>query len=79
MKFLDEGESKSAVSPPRKVAAVSAFPAVAAVVDTAAGDGEEKKISKRELTKKINRFYADWLDDLTPPHVSPTKEEISIS
>ncbi|KAH6819352.1 hypothetical protein C2S51_002955 [Perilla frutescens var. frutescens] len=77
----DEGESAVAtntVSGPRKVASVSAFPtaSAAAVAAPANEDREEKRISKWKLTKKINRIYADWLDDLTPPHCSPSKERI---
>ncbi|XP_057770395.1 zinc finger CCCH domain-containing protein 39 [Salvia miltiorrhiza] len=78
---IDEGESAAAtnaVSAARKVASVCAFPTTSAAAAAAAapttGDGEEKRISKWKLTKKINRIYADWLDDLTPPHLSPTKE-----
>lgn len=74
----DEGEpavATNGVSAPRKVASVSALPTPsAAAAAPANGDGEEKRISKWKLTKKINRIYADWLDDLTPPHGSPSKE-----
>lgn len=75
---VDEGEpaaTTNGVSAPRKVAFVSALPTPsAAAAAPANGDGEEKRISKWKLTKKINRIYADWLDDLTPPHGSPSKE-----
>ncbi|KAG9153254.1 hypothetical protein Leryth_020843 [Lithospermum erythrorhizon] len=29
-------------------------------------EDEEQKMSKWKLTKKVNRIYADWLDDLSP-------------
>lgn len=77
MRFPEEGESRGTVSTPRRVAPVPAFPPTStatAVASPVAGDGEEKKTSKWKLTKKINRIYADWLDDLTPPHLSPAKE-----
>ncbi|XP_052198454.1 zinc finger CCCH domain-containing protein 39 [Diospyros lotus] len=34
------------------------------------GDGK-KGLSHWKSTKKINRIYADWIDDLTPPRISP--------
>lgn len=71
----DEGEPAIATNGVRKVPSVSALPTPsAAAAAPANGDGEEKRISKWKLTKKINRIYADWLDDLTPPHGSPSKE-----
>ncbi|KAG6413673.1 hypothetical protein SASPL_126387 [Salvia splendens] len=68
---INEGEiaaTTNAVSAPGKVASVSAFPAMEAAAAPVAG---EKRISKWNAKKKINRIYADWLDDLTPPHLSP--------
>uniref|UniRef100_A0A5B7BY56 Putative zinc finger CCCH domain-containing protein 39 n=1 Tax=Davidia involucrata TaxID=16924 RepID=A0A5B7BY56_DAVIN len=39
-------------------------------------DGEGKKcLRKWKGTKKINRIYADWIDDLTPPHSLPSTLE----
>ncbi|KAK6127302.1 hypothetical protein DH2020_038965 [Rehmannia glutinosa] len=51
-------------------------PANIAVVAPLNVDGENKKISKWKVTKKINRIYADWLDDMTPPYCSPNEEKI---
>ncbi|KAL2228195.1 zinc finger CCCH domain-containing protein 39 isoform X1 [Sesamum indicum] len=77
---LDEAELvMNAVPVPRKAASVSAFstpPANPMVAPPLNVDGEQKKTSKWKLTKKINRIYADWLDDLTPPNCSPGVEEI---
>lgn len=36
---------------------------------------EDKKILKWKLTKKIYRIYADWIDDLVPPHLLATKAD----
>ncbi|KAI3446513.1 hypothetical protein Pfo_003178 [Paulownia fortunei] len=75
---LDEAELvMNAGSVPRKSAPVSAFstaPANLAVGAPLNGDEEDKKTSKWKVTKKINRIYADWLDDLTPPYCSPSEE-----
>ncbi|KAK3029103.1 hypothetical protein RJ639_039247 [Escallonia herrerae] len=40
-------------------------------------DREEGKkcFSKWKGQKKINRIYADWIDDLLPPHMLPSKVE----
>lgn len=39
-------------------------------------DGEGTKcFSKWKGTKKINRIYADWIDDLTPPLSLPSRVE----
>ncbi|KAL0428503.1 UNVERIFIED_CONTAM: Zinc finger CCCH domain-containing protein 39 [Sesamum latifolium] len=77
---LDEAELvMNGVPVPRKAASVSAFstpPANPMVAPPLNVDGEQKKTSKWKLTKKINRIYADWLDDLTPPNCSPGVEEI---
>ncbi|XP_051140584.1 zinc finger CCCH domain-containing protein 39-like [Andrographis paniculata] len=45
-------------------------PANMAVGDGDGGGGEEKR-SKWKLNKKINRIYADWLDDVSPPRGLP--------
>lgn len=53
---------------PRKP--VSAFPTahpntvVGAPLNT---DADQQKASKWKLSKKVNRIYADWLDDMSPP------------
>ncbi|XP_009630795.1 zinc finger CCCH domain-containing protein 39 [Nicotiana tomentosiformis] len=36
---------------------------------------EDKKILKWKLTKKIYRIYADWIDDLVPPHLLASKAD----
>ncbi|KAG6397305.1 hypothetical protein SASPL_143471 [Salvia splendens] len=64
---IDEGEATNAA---RKVASVSPLPAPCGAA-VAVAPVEEKRISKWKLTKKINRIYGDWLDNLTPPHLSP--------
>ncbi|KAL8036999.1 hypothetical protein ABFS82_11G012100 [Erythranthe guttata] len=73
--------AKEAASIPRKPVPVSTFIAapannLVAAIPSSNGDEESKKLSKWKLTKKINRIYADWLDDMTPPHNSPTQEDI---
>ncbi|KAK6127227.1 hypothetical protein DH2020_039026 [Rehmannia glutinosa] len=77
---MDETEQlMNASTVPRIPASVSTFgtaPANIAVVAPLNGDGENKKISKWKVTKKINRIYADWLDDMTPPYCSPNEEKI---
>ena len=65
--MIDEGEATTNAA--RKVASVAPLPAPCAAV--AVAPVEEKRISKWKLTKKINRIYGDWLDNLTPPHLSP--------
>ncbi|GER39879.1 zinc finger CCCH-type family protein [Striga asiatica] len=37
-------------------------------------DAGNKKASKWKLTKKINRIYADWLDDADPPNYSGNED-----
>ncbi|KAG8367855.1 hypothetical protein BUALT_Bualt16G0116000 [Buddleja alternifolia] len=64
---------------PRKALSASAFntaPANMVIGAPPNADEEQKKTSKWKLTKKINRIYADWLDDMTPPYCSPNKEEM---
>ncbi|KAI3472239.1 hypothetical protein Pfo_029727 [Paulownia fortunei] len=38
--------------------------------------GQSEMTSKWKLTNKINRIYADWLDDQTPPYCPPSKGEV---
>ncbi|KAA8535067.1 hypothetical protein F0562_030070 [Nyssa sinensis] len=46
------------------------------VVGAPTKEGEGKKcLQKWKGTKKINRIYADWIDDLTPPHSLPSTVE----
>ncbi|XP_073285017.1 zinc finger CCCH domain-containing protein 39-like [Primulina huaijiensis] len=45
------------------------------VVGSPLGEAGEDKLSKWKLSKKINRIYADWIDDLSPPHCSPNKKD----
>ncbi|KAL6534649.1 hypothetical protein OROGR_013324 [Orobanche gracilis] len=66
---LDEAEqvvlnSSNTISSIPRNPSVSANLAAAAPIN---GDGEIKKASKWKVTKKINRIYADWLDDATSP------------
>ncbi|CAA0842830.1 Zinc finger CCCH domain-containing protein 39 [Striga hermonthica] len=64
--------------PRNNVSSVSGFstPTVnlASTVVPINGDAENKKASKWKLTKKINRIYADWLDDADPPHFSANED-----
>ncbi|KAL2480698.1 Zinc finger CCCH domain-containing protein 39 [Abeliophyllum distichum] len=61
---------------PLLVPVIGSSPATAVIGAPANEDAESKKISKWKLNRQINRIYADWLDDLSPPHNSPSKEEI---
>lgn len=55
------------IAPPANPASAAAAPVIV--------DAEEKAKSKWKLTKKVNRIYADWLDDVSPPRSLPDKEE----
>lgn len=76
----DEAELVVTAGPaPRKTASVSAFttpPTNPVSAIPISGDGDVKVKSKWKLTKKVNRIYADWLDDLSPPRSLADKEEI---
>ncbi|CAK9133988.1 unnamed protein product [Ilex paraguariensis] len=64
---------------PAKPLAVPSNDAAPANTVTSASTKEEgvgkKGLSKWKLTKKMNRIYADWIDDLTPPHILPSEVE----
>ncbi|KAF7129739.1 hypothetical protein RHSIM_Rhsim10G0200700 [Rhododendron simsii] len=72
-----EAEVVSALTFPTKPLSVLGcnIPPIEAVIATPTmEDGEGKKcFSKWKGTKKINRIYADWMDDLTPPLSVPSQ------
>lgn len=65
-----EAEAVSAMTNQTKPVSVlgNEIPSIKAVISAPTNeDGEGKKcFSKWKGTKKINRIYADWIDDLTP-------------
>ncbi|GFP92908.1 zinc finger CCCH domain-containing protein 39 [Phtheirospermum japonicum] len=68
---LSEQMVMNAISIPRNPSSVSTFSTPPANLGVAApinGDEESKKASKWKVTKKINRIYADWLDDYCSPN-----------
>ncbi|KAE9462735.1 hypothetical protein C3L33_05353, partial [Rhododendron williamsianum] len=74
-----EAEAVSAFTFPMKPLSVlgTDIPPIKAVIAAPTmEDGEGKKcFSKWKGTKKINRIYADWIDDLTPPLSLPSQVE----
>ncbi|KAL6974277.1 hypothetical protein U1Q18_028458 [Sarracenia purpurea var. burkii] len=77
-----EAEAVNAFINPTKHVSVPGndVPLSKAVINAAAkedGDGM-KFFSKWKGTKKINRIYADWIDDLTPPKSLPSQAESSV-
>ncbi|GFZ20908.1 zinc finger (CCCH-type) family protein [Actinidia rufa] len=71
-----EAEVVDALTIPTKPVSVpvnDVAPSKAVVAAPAKEDGDGKKgFSKWKGPKKINRIYADWIDDLTPPHNLPS-------
>ncbi|CAA3023996.1 zinc finger CCCH domain-containing 39-like [Olea europaea subsp. europaea] len=61
---------------PLPVPVINSAPASAVIGAPVNEDAKNKEISKWKLNRQINRIYADWWDDLSPPRNSPRKEEI---
>lgn len=60
---------------PLPVPVINSAPASAVIGAPVNEDAKNKEISKWKLNRQINRIYADWWDDLSPPRNSPRKEE----